>query len=346
MPTHWTYEEVSADDDLSQGDYLAPTSELREILRTVHPHFCDEKYVGFVIATQTCDLVRRGGAQCQARYISVAAVRTLYAVLPRLVSSIEGALVKDNIFVSSRKSKAHELLERLIDQNEQGLGLFYFHADSELGIGDPSVAYLRVTVALKSSHYPVLVASRRGRLKPEFQAKFGWLVGNLYARPATADWAEQPKGTAARNEVIQRLLQSIRWVDDKALDLAGAARKDLKDLPAEELLMEVRRQRPTRLIDDVVDSVAEVANRRVVTTLAARLKTFEHHVDKLTRPREGEAPAARAEESGAQAPLDASVRDEIIAKAREHLCQQLTKKESDQLKTELKAEARLKQLLR
>lgn len=342
MPNHWTYDKVGAELDLSQGDYLAPTSELREVLKQVHPHFCDPKYVGFVIATQTCDLVRREGAECAARYISVAAVRTLYAVLPRLVSSIDGALVKDNIFFKSRRSKAQELLGRVLDQNEQALGLFYFHADSEIGIGDPSVAYLRVTVALKSDHYATLLAARRGRLKPEFQAKFGWLIGNLYARPATTDWAEQ-NAAVEKNEVIQRLLQNARWVDDKALEMVGAVR-DYKSLSPEDLLTEVRRQRPPRLIDNVVEVAAEVAARHIVATVTARLQTFDHHLAKLARPPKMPEEGLPLDD---QAPprLEPEVREQILARARESLCADLTEKESTQLKTTLKSEARLKQLL-
>ena len=68
------------------------------------------------------------------------------------------------VFRMNKKGKARELLERLLDQNEQALGLFYLHSDSDLGIGDPSVAYLRITVALKTDHYPILQGARKGRL--------------------------------------------------------------------------------------------------------------------------------------------------------------------------------------
>ncbi|MGO8998266.1 MAG: hypothetical protein ACLQVI_33515 [Polyangiaceae bacterium] len=349
--THWTYaEDVRPEDDLSQGDYLAPTDKLREVLKQVHPHFCNEKYVGFVITTQTCDLARRGGGECTARYISIASVRTLYTVLPRLVASLEGAIVKDNVFRQSKKSKASELLDRVVDQNEQSLGLFYFHEDSELGIGDPCVAYLRVTVALKADHYAVLVAARRGRLKPDFQAKFGWLVGNLYARPATTDWAEQPNGDAAKREVINRLLrsESIQWVEDKALEMLADEKADYKSLSAADLVNEVRKKKPKRLLDEVVDVVAEVASRHAATMLEARRKTFDHHVHKLTRWPNEPAKGGLEPEPPLEAPASAeqSPTDKIDAIAKEHLCKDFSAKESDQLKRTLKSETRLKQLLK
>jgi hypothetical protein len=59
MPAHWTYEDFRDDSDLFQGDILEPTEDLRSILGQVHPHFLHPKYTGFLLITQSCDLVRR-----------------------------------------------------------------------------------------------------------------------------------------------------------------------------------------------------------------------------------------------------------------------------------------------
>lgn len=324
MPGHWTYDpNVGVDDDLEQGDYLAPTDALRAVLEEVHPHFCNDKYVGFVIATQSCDVVRRRGGECVARYISIAAVRTLYGVLPRLAASVDGAVVRENVFLEGRKPRVRELLARIVDQNEQQLGLFYFHEDADRGIGDPCVAYLRVTVALKADHYTVLREARRARLKPEFQAKFGWLLGNLYARPATTDWADQDR--QGGREVIDRLLksESLRWVDDKQLELLKSKNPDLPNLSADELLARAKEEKPKRAIEEVADIAGDLANKRMTAILTARLQTFAYHAKKLLAPAPVGEPAPNAD---ALAPDDVATK--VVALAREHICNQMSVRNS------------------
>lgn len=213
MPAHWTYDEFSLESDLEQGDILRPTSELRELFKTVHPHFSDEKYLGFLIATQTCDLVLRKG-QSKAGYISLSTIRPLSQVLTKFIAQVVTS-VADGVFPSSEKEEARRFLERVFNQNEQALGLFFLHEDADSGIGESAVAMLRVAVTVKNEHYQTLVKSRVGRLKPQYQAKLGWLLGNLYNRPASPDWADFDGGKAKLKEMISQYSSAgITWIDD------------------------------------------------------------------------------------------------------------------------------------
>lgn len=219
MAKHWTYEEAPPGADLVQGDILKVSDDLRTTFEEVHPHFCDCKYSGFLVATQTCDLVRREGRPAKAAYINVAAIRPLDQVASKLIGVVTRP-VGDTCFRSSDKEKARQLFERLFDQNEQNLGLFFLHEDSDCGVDEHSVAFLRVTVALRRDHYDKLVASRMGRLNAEFRAKLGWLLGNLYNRPATPDWTDSPGGRAKLQELIHNSVceqvpgRGPRWIDD------------------------------------------------------------------------------------------------------------------------------------
>ena len=188
-PSHWTYASLpKGEDDLAQGDILQPSEELRALFHDVHKHFDDDKYLAFIVASQTCDLARRKGEpEPKAKYIALATVRSLSSVAPGLFESI-GKAITPGVFAASAKPRALELLKRIFNQNEQALGLFYLHPDTAVGIGEPAVAFLRVTVSVRAQHYPTLTQARSGRFKEEFRAKLGWLLGNLYARPATPDW--------------------------------------------------------------------------------------------------------------------------------------------------------------
>ena len=84
MPSHWTYADFSADDNLQQGDLLRRTDALLSVLSRVHQFFSDERYVAFAILTQSCDLVRRRG-RCKTEHIQLAVIRELESLLPRIL---------------------------------------------------------------------------------------------------------------------------------------------------------------------------------------------------------------------------------------------------------------------
>lgn len=195
VPIHWTYRSIDKDDcDLEQGDIIQLSDELRNVFTTVHPHFADDKYIAFLVLTQTCDLARREGEVCRTRYVNLAAVRPLADILEpfldRLCEKVDvGASTVRGLYVSETRNKANELLQRIFNQNAQGEGLFYLHPDAGVGISEPSVTLLQVSLAIYAhDHYEKLIKARSGRLSEPFQSKLGWLTGNLFSRVATPDW--------------------------------------------------------------------------------------------------------------------------------------------------------------
>lgn len=194
MPEHWTYSSEQKDDsiDLTQGDIIGMTDDFRKVVQEIHPYFDQSKYIAFLVTTQSCDLVRRNGRACQTDYINLAAVRTLAEVIPRLVRSVCQPF-EEGIYNKRDKEEAKRLLERLFNQNEQKIGLFYLHPDYDnTGILEGAVAFLRVTITLQSNkHYDTLLNSRCGSLTPTFQNKLGWLSGNLFSRIGVQDWNKE-----------------------------------------------------------------------------------------------------------------------------------------------------------
>lgn len=263
---HWTYSNKEAGSDLEQGDFLVLTPKLTSVLNDVHPHFCSEKYLGFIITTQSCDLARRGTKPPKARYINIAVVRSLGDMTPRLFESI-AAPVCDGLFRRSAKGDAKELLHRVFNQNEQALGLFFMYADADISLGLHSVALLRIVIALKAEHYDILKDARRGGLKPEFQAKLGWLVGNLYSRAATPDWSDYPNGEAELEKLISQHIEEILegrgpvWVDDVLVDAGRKADVVFHNREVADLVRELENYRPQDSISQLADVVSEEATR-------------------------------------------------------------------------------------
>jgi hypothetical protein len=247
---HWTYhEETLVKGDLEQGDILRPTEMLKKIFGKVHPHFVNPKYFGFMIITQSCDLVRRDGKPCGARYINVAAIRLLDHVLLHLLDSVCASVIS-GVYEEETKGQATSLIRRLINQNEQGLGLFYLHSDPAIGINEPAVAMLRITVALKAEHYETLEQSRMGRLAQEFRPKLGWLVGNLYSRVGTQDWSDPAERRDKIDELVERILtppskdnQPI-WIQKKQIKAAEKGGIKIGDLNRDNIVDQLAKYKP------------------------------------------------------------------------------------------------------
>jgi hypothetical protein len=282
MPLHWTYADFKAEDDLFQGDILARTPEIQTILASYHSYFLNPKFTFFVVTSQTCDLVVRGD-DCKASYINLAVVRELDNVLPALIAKRAGTPI-EGVFDASRRPAVEGLISRIINQNEQSLGMFYLHPEPPIGVGTPSVALLRVSIAVRSVHYHVLRSARRGRLSTEFQGKLGWLCGNLYSRVATTDWREC-SGRAAEEKIVLELLQSVagedmryfvhpRWIEE-------AKRKEIKfdDVEKDEALKLLKQHAPEEPIVTALSRVRSIALKLLADNESEAIKATLHHDD-------------------------------------------------------------------
>ena len=263
MHSHWTYRDVEPDEDLCQGDILVPDEGLKKIFKEVHPHFFDSnRYLGFLVITQSCDLVRRGNKKkCSASHISIAVIRSLSAVLDDLVQSV-CTPATDQVFFEENKKQARDLLTRILNQNEQKEGIFYLHSDIDSGIGENSVALLRVSVAFRAEHYDTLVESRKGGLNPAFSNKLGWLVGNLYSRVATPDWADSTDGVKNQRDIIDKFLQELCWINKETFELAVKGGVDRGSLNRENIQNNIQKYKPTpirgALINHVIETVKNI----------------------------------------------------------------------------------------
>lgn len=225
---HWSYT-PKADGDLRQGDILLPTEDLRKAMDTAHKWFNHPKYLGFLVISQTCDLVRRGGGLCKTPYIEIAVVRPFRGYVLTLLRR-HCVWIGDRFFPKSEWRTATELIDRIINQNESTLGLYYLHPESEIGIGEGSIALLRVSIAMRAyEHYDTLVSARRGRLDPEFANKLGWLCGNLYSRVGIKDWKETKEDKKNAEFIKNSLLSDDVGTGPKFVDCPEKLLEELRD---------------------------------------------------------------------------------------------------------------------
>lgn len=223
---HFTYDDRHCERELMQGDVLARTSELNALLRDVHPHYAQhEKNLFFLVLTQSCDLVPREGGRCKAQYISIAPVRSLDLVVERYLAQQPSLRVRSELPVMGAKfkGKATEFLQRLLNNNEQE---FFYLESAETALGGDCVAFLRLSIAIKADlHYATCAAAKILQLNSTFQAKLGWLVGQMYSRVGTDDWDKADAG----KKIAEILSGAAIWVDDAKV---GAVEEEYKKLSA------------------------------------------------------------------------------------------------------------------
>jgi hypothetical protein len=235
-----TYAETLDCKTLQQGDVLARTPEIDEVLEQVHPHYTKDDYRFLMVLTQTCDLVRRYGddqKKCKSRYISVAAVRPLELVISREVARLQRSPLESahRLCDAKHREKIAQFLERLLNNNEEEY--FYLHpyqvSESVAGLTEAHCAFLALSIALKSElHYDTCLNAKIIQLDDSFQHKLGWLTGKMYSRVGTADWV--PDGcTAQQFEAhVGRLLDdACVWIDPL---LRPKLLKKLKEVPENE----------------------------------------------------------------------------------------------------------------
>jgi len=219
---HFIFDEIQDNSEkniLEQGDLIKRTSEIEKTLINIHPHYgthADYKY--FIILTQSCDLYKHNGKNCKTHYITLAAVRPFKTIFYRNLKNFQYSELEKKLQYCSdnAREKMKQFIIKLYNNNLPGF--FYLHYDPILNISEPMVAFLNLSIALKADlHYEKCLSARITRLKPEFKAKLGWLVGNLYSRIGTPDWVPtyytNPKEF---DDKIEELLDlHCTWVDAK-----------------------------------------------------------------------------------------------------------------------------------
>lgn len=212
---HFTYKPNPDMQSLCQGDVLEITPELSVVLKEVHPYFLNEQYKYFMVLSQSCDLVRRNGKNCKTPYITLAAVRSYSEFLEKML--LKGKFAEKNkellLMDDKHKERAYQLIERIYNNTEPEY--FFLFKEEALEFQESMVAYLKVSIALKSDeHYDKCLSAKKIELTDEFKAKLGWLVGNMYSRVGTADW-EGIMSPQARKDMLNNDLNSMCVIGNK-----------------------------------------------------------------------------------------------------------------------------------
>lgn len=253
-PLHFTYAS-EARKDLQQGDLLKRTDKVCALLEEVHPHyFRGTGYEYFLVLTQSCDLVRRNG-QCKSHYVTIAAVRPLSKALERELAAQVSNPIEMRVRFSSedKRQRLVLFLQRLLNNNEPEY--FYLHREPEVGLNGDFCAFLRLSISVKAElHYETLLAARILQLRESFQHKLGYLVGNMYARIGTTDWAEENREAEFHEHTQKPVKSLLTWLQkdvhktvlERLVDLEAKEKREISSEDLVAVVQDVQRQKQAR----------------------------------------------------------------------------------------------------
>jgi hypothetical protein len=202
-------------------------------------------------------------------------------VIERHIAQQSAAEVRAELPVLSAKSrnKISDFLQRLFNNNETG----YFYLDSvDTELPADCAAFLNLSIAIKSDlHFATCLDAKILQLTDTFQAKLGWLVGQMFSRVGTPDWEAE----ALNRKVRAAVSDAAIWVDDAKIDAVEAAYRDIAGGDVERIMTAA----------EVTSVVAKVPTRKQMVlgqagvVIAEFLKNDDAQVRKLVRRLESDS---------------------------------------------------------
>lgn len=240
---HFTYVTPNQT-QLNQGDVLRRTPALEALLAEIHPHSHQQTANAyFAVLTQSCDLVRRAGLGCSARYISLAAVRPVRVAIEREIERYYDHEVERRLAFadSSGRDRVVNFVERLLNNNV--VEYFFLYREPEVGFDSDHCIFLPLSVPIKAAlHYEKLLEAKVLQLEDSFQHKLGYLVGHMYGRVGTEDWVPRVDETDAlfrerATRYVADLTQELQifWLPR---DQYRPVTRTMRNLPAVEATVE------------------------------------------------------------------------------------------------------------
>ena len=214
----YIYEDHFSESSLLQGDILKVDGQFQKYFDDFYPAIqpSDGKIQYVMVLTQSCDLVKAEKRKPKLSHINVCLVRKLDSVVKRLISDE----IKPTV-VGNKKLLARDALDQLKDKLSKLLNntdqKTHFFLPKQDPFKEDMVAVLPLSFSFRSDHYDLLLENRVLGIKPEFQAKVGHIIGQLYSRIGTPDLHDFGWNDKQTRQYINLLLENsnLQQVPDK-----------------------------------------------------------------------------------------------------------------------------------
>jgi hypothetical protein len=175
--------------------------------------------------------------------------RSLDLVVERQIAEAHSADVKSELPIVGLKArnKISEFMGRLLNNNEPG----FFYLDSEgTSLGRDCVAFLNLSIAIKADlHLKTCISAKMLQLTETFQAKLGWLVGQMYSRVGTQDM-DAGKATKKISECLKTV---ALWFDEAKIKAIEAKFVELRQTDPQKKMSEAEITAMIRAVPSVRD---------------------------------------------------------------------------------------------
>ncbi|HAU1874563.1 TPA: hypothetical protein ACF5XO_000685 [Legionella pneumophila] len=176
-----------SDDSLQQGDIIRLSGYLRQIFKKYYSGLKIKPYEirYLMVINQSCDLVNNNERKPKSEHINLCVVSKFSRYLDRIKTKYIKKKIKNHIIIEEViYQEIKQKIARLINNSESKEHFFLPRIDP---FKENMVAVLSFSYPFRCKHYDLIKKNRVLSLKPEFQAKVGYLIGNLYNRIATPD---------------------------------------------------------------------------------------------------------------------------------------------------------------
>ncbi len=148
-----------------------------------------------------------------------------------------------------------------------------------MGISGYNCAFLALSVALKIEHYDLCLAAKIAQLTGEFQAKLGWLVGNLYSRVGTKEWGSvYPESVSElRKKIVKPMFACLPAKQINACLKKLSTDRTIAEYSPEEIVDFIKKNKPVKKSKDFSDNLKMVLEK----TIKDEIPNREELIDQL-----------------------------------------------------------------
>jgi hypothetical protein len=190
IPTY-VYHEHRSEKSLLQGDILKVTDKFRQNFIDFYPAIKhpdgENKYA--MVLTQSCDLVKTEKRKPKLNHLNVCLVRSLKSLIERIINDeIRPTVIGDKkLLLRDALDRLKDKLSKLLNNSELKT---HFFLPKKHPFNEDMVAILPLSFSFRTEHYELLLANKVLELKPDFQAKVGHTISQLYGRIGTPDLSD------------------------------------------------------------------------------------------------------------------------------------------------------------
>lgn len=271
IPTY-VYRDKHSENSLLQGDILKVDGRFRDYFKEFYPaiDYSDDKNDKYVmVLTQSCDLVKTEKRRPKLSHINVCLVRNLKSVIQRVIDeeikpvSIGGK----NLLQRAALDQLKDRLSKLLNNSDQKTNFFL---PKKMPFQEDMVALLPLSFSFRIHHYDLLLENRVLGLKPEFQAKVGHIISQLYGRIGTMDlydagWGDKETRTFINNFLKESKLEQVK--DKSVIDYIQCKLSKNEGFSVDELIEEYEAEKSNKAFQPMKNELFQNIKNQLIKIL-------------------------------------------------------------------------------